>query len=114
MALFLRKGVDPEQRAAFLFLVFQVANLFSIEQLYFYFFNPEAKSSISPIEIGILIIIIFINYILFIYKDKYLKIFNKYKNETNRQRIRGIIIAYFYAVFSIAFFVYTRVFLFKN
>ena len=111
-ALFIRKSAEPEIRAFFLFLFFQAANLYSIDQLYFYFFNPEARSSISPIEIGILIIIIFINYFLFIYKDKFLIIFNKYKDETKSKRIKGIIVAYLYVVFSVAFFIYTKSFLF--
>lgn len=113
-ALLVFKNSDPELKAVFPFMLFQILDFYSISQFYYYIFNPDARHSISGIGIGIVIIIILANYFLFIYKNKYLIIFNKYKDETSSERTKGIILAYLFILISLIFIIYTRFFLFPD
>jgi hypothetical protein len=97
-ALFIRKGGDPEQRAWMVFSIAQGINLYSISQIYLYLFHKNEISIPVSFSVVTSLMILFINYILFLYKDKYLVIVDKFSKETQKERVTGIIIAYLYII----------------
>jgi hypothetical protein len=107
-ALFIRKGGDPEQRAWMVFSIAQVINLYSVSQIYLYLFHrSEISISVSFSSITSLMIL-FINYILFLYKDKYLVIVDKFSRETQKERLMGIILTYLYVITTVALLFYAK------
>jgi hypothetical protein len=107
-ALFIRKGGDPEQRAWMVFSIAQGINLYSIYQIYLYLFHKNEISISVSFSVVTSLMILFINYILFLYKDKYVVIIEKYSKETKRERMRGIMIGYLYVVSTIILLFYAK------
>jgi hypothetical protein len=107
-ALFVHKGGDPEIRAWLVFSIAQGINLYTLQQLYYSMNSIDKKTIPDYIVILIGLAICVINYFLFLYKDRFKMITEKYDNESKPARIRGIIIGFVYVLVSVSLAFYAK------
>lgn len=108
-ALFIREGGDPELRAYFVFSLLEELNLYNIYLIIVAITNSRSAPSISDGAIAILTLFVFLtNYLLFLYKDKYLKIAERYKHESKTHRLIGIYLTFFYVFISVSVMFYVK------
>jgi hypothetical protein len=106
---FIGKNKNAELPAYYIFSIILNANLYSIVQV-FILTIIKSEVSIPSIYLVIFAASIFgLNLFLFIRKDKYKSLIEKYKNETNVQHINGIVITWLYVITSIVLFFYSKV-----
>jgi hypothetical protein len=103
------KNKDSEFRAWYLFSIIQLINLYSFAQIFiliFYqreFIIPSYYLPVAPV------LIIVINYFLFLRKDKNKSIIEKYKNEYKVQNITINVVTHLYIIGSFALFFYSKI-----
>lgn len=112
-SLILRKGANPELRASFGFMMIQFINLIIVEKVFFKFFgkNYNIEQLSDGVRIVIGIILASINYYLFISKDKYLAIIDKYKVENEKSKKLGNILVSGYVFTSLLILIYVKFYL---
>lgn len=94
----------PQHITVFFFMILIILNIGTFVLLFKEYVN--LKIILNKIEIIAFIIFIYLCfYFLFIHKKKYLKIAEKYKEETKTKRVLGISLALSYIVFTIVFLV---------
>jgi hypothetical protein len=102
------KEKDAELRAYFIFTLIQCINISFIAKVFILIYF-QSEVSIPTIYDAIFAGAMFVlNYYLFIRKNKYKSLIEKYKNESNVQRITGIIITWTYVIVSIALSFYSK------
>ena len=99
---------DPDLRAFFGLSVNEGMNVYSLSQIFVYFiYNNEIR--ILGLLIGAVTLVFFIvNYFLFIYKDKYKKIIDEFKNESDKKRKIGTILTWSYVIVTLALLFYAK------
>jgi hypothetical protein len=106
---FVGKDKDAELRAYYIFSIIQTTNLYFILQV-FILVSFKSEVIIPTIYYAIFAASIFgLNLFLFIRKDKYKSLIEKYKNESNVQHITGIVITWLYVITSIVLFFYSKI-----
>ena len=95
----------PEYIAGFFISLLMILNLIALDILFKTIFNYHlvliSKSIAIVYVIGIYICLYFVIY----YKKRYLRIIEKYRSETKRDKILGVILAITYIIFTIMFLI---------
>jgi uncharacterized membrane protein len=107
-ALFIRKGGDPELRASSFLSIGLIINVYSIWQIYIFLFRQNETSISIPILVVIYLILAIIIYFLFHYKEKYLIIVDRFGRETQKERMKGIVIAYSYVIITVVLLFFAK------
>lgn len=107
-AFFIRKSGDPEIRAWMVFSIAQIINLYSFSQIYVFFFLKNGIKLSTTFSLITSLLILFINYYLFLYKDKYLVIVENHSRRTKPERYKSILIGYFYVIVTIFLLFYAK------
>lgn len=104
----IRKNGDPDLRAFLGLSVNEGMNVYSFSQIFVYFiYNNEIR--IPGLLIGAVTLVFFIfNYFLFIYKNKYKKIIDEFKNESDKRRKRGTLLTWSYVLVTLALLFYAK------
>ena len=107
-AFSIRESGDPEFRAIFGLGITEGINFYSIMQIIIYFvYENQIKTPILLLALTAILILI-LNYFLFIYKDKYKKIIDEYKNESDKRRKIGTLLTWSYVLVTLALLIYAK------
>ena len=107
-ALYIRKEGDPDIRAWFVLSGFMGINFYSIQQLCVSLIYKNKGHLPVTIQIIAVLLILTINYFLFLYRDNPQKIVSKYSNESKQSRVSGILVTYLYVIATIVLMMYAK------
>jgi hypothetical protein len=107
-ALAFRKTGYPEIRAWMVFSIAQGINLYIFEQLYFTISHTINKTLPDYIVILTALVVLIINYFLFLYKDRFKFVIEKYREESKTSKITGAIVGYLYVFITVVFVFYAK------
>jgi hypothetical protein len=103
------KKKDAELRAYFFFGLIQMTNLYSFAQVFILIFY-QTELSMPSIYLPFIAGSIYgLNIFLFLRRDKYKLLIDKYQNESKSQNITNNIVTYLYIIGSFALFFYSKV-----
>jgi len=107
-AYFINNSGDPEFRAIFGLAITEGINFYSFMQLIIYFiYENQIQTPIILLAIAA-ILILSVNYFLFVYKNKFKKIIEEFKNESDKSRKIGTLLTWSYILVSLALLFYAK------